>query len=240
MKRIFFISLCILVLVSNAFSQGACSNIKIESAVVSKPIDGSIISATCSQLTVQWKGSIDQHYVINATMKDIQAILPIDAVLITTACDNNGNCTANIPVKEGAIVSWSVQASAEVEGRIFYSYPFRGEQDYVIPTCVANAKVKPGAINPAVAEIENDKTKVALYPNPVRSVLNINLTGVAKSKGSTATIRIFDMNGKNILTNQSGMGSIQINVSKFSSGIYFLNVQNSKGEVLHQARFVKE
>jgi len=53
-----FICLC-LFLASKAFSQVACFNTKIETPVISKPTEASIISTTCSTLVVKWKGGTD-------------------------------------------------------------------------------------------------------------------------------------------------------------------------------------
>jgi len=248
MKHLFLTSLSILFLISNTFSQGACSNIKIESPVVSKPTEGNIVSATCYEFIVQWKGRADQTYIVRGSYKDPATNstneLP-PAINIT--CDNAFTCTATIPVTGGTLVSWNVQAMGIINDRSFYSYLFRGEQDYAVPGCVAAPIANPANVNAEKALLrnndkmpDNDKMKVEVYPNPVRTTLNVNLNSVAKTNAGKVIIRIFDVNGKTVLVRQAALGNVQINVSRLSNGTYFINVQDGKGKVLHKAKFIKE
>ncbi|MEJ7676807.1 MAG: hypothetical protein WKG06_02795 [Segetibacter sp.] len=113
MKPFLFISLSLLLTSKNAFTQGACSNIKIETPVVSKPAAGSIVSATCSALVVKWKGNADQTYVVQATHYNSSTNKTDIAVGTKVTCDNSQNCTATIPVTIGTKVSWSVSRRNE-------------------------------------------------------------------------------------------------------------------------------
>ncbi|MEJ7827383.1 MAG: T9SS type A sorting domain-containing protein [Segetibacter sp.] len=239
MKPIFFISLSALLFISKVISQGACSNIKIESSVVAKPTEASIASATCSALVVQWKGSMDQTYLISSIYKDLTTNEQKETEPATNiSCDNNGNCTATIPVKAGTTVSWSVQAHSLINNRTFSSYPLQGEQDYAIPNCIVN----PGVVNAdkTIPPAEIDKMKVEVYPNPVHSTLNINLTRITAPTEGKAVIRIFDVNGRGVLVKQATLGNVQINVSSLRNGAYFITVQDNSGKVVHKGKFIKE
>jgi len=71
--------------------------------------------------------------------------------------------------------------------------------------------------------VQKDLNDIAfrVYPNPVRSTLNINI-------GSNAIVYLTDQSGKTLFT-KSINGSGFIDVSKFPSGIYFLK-NNTTGE----------
>ncbi len=189
-----------------------------------------------------WQGSGDQTFAISANYKgkDIATIQEIPASTIVVGCQNDGFCRATIPVTAGTIVNWSVQAISEIDGRTFYSYPFRGEQDYAIPKC-SEPDAAPGAViadaTPAVIDMDN--LKVTLYPNPVHAILNINLKGTASNVGKKTIIQIYDVNGRALMVKQAAFGGMQVNVSQLSNGTYFLHVLDSRGKVVHKGKFIK-
>lgn len=76
-----------------------------------------------------------------------------------------------------------------------------------------------------------------VYPNPVKSTVNITATAPA---GKYISIRIVDMNGKQVASQRlSGNGSHSINVSNISSGIYMLEALLPDGNK-QQFKIVKE
>lgn len=86
------------------------------------------------------------------------------------------------------------------------------------------------------AETVIAKTKVDVFPNPVQSVLNINITGL----NSRADIRVFDVNGKLVATRSTTTANTAIDVSKLARGIYFVKVNDAENNILHQTKFVKQ
>ena len=79
----------------------------------------------------------------------------------------------------------------------------------------------------SISELVNHK-HIEVYPNPASNMINIDNSEVE-------TIKIFNLSGKLILTEQN---SNQINVEAFSKGIYFLSIQTKNG--LYTSKFVKE
>ena len=72
--------------------------------------------------------------------------------------------------------------------------------------------------------IEESKTKnVTIYPNPAHDILFVAHTGKA------VDIEIVDIFGKLLFTREVSK-SLEINLSKYAAGVYFL--QTSEGEVL--------
>ena len=63
-----------------------------------------------------------------------------------------------------------------------------------------------------------------LYPNPASSIVNIELGSV--EYGKDITVDIYDMLGRNVATSNhnSSEGSIELNVSDFSEGLYFVRM----------------
>ncbi len=58
---------------------------------------------------------------------DAIVIQKTSSTVIEEICNNDGLCTATIPVKGSITVSWSIQAVSGIDGRTFHSYPLRGE-----------------------------------------------------------------------------------------------------------------
>jgi len=87
-----------------------------------------------------------------------------------------------------------------------------------------------------------DKTKnelsVQFYPNPVQQELHILVNAAVPEK---LTINITDLTGRTLLSykNQSSGKSAQLNVSTLVPGLYFINLQTSKG-AQKTFKFVKE
>lgn len=82
-------------------------------------------------------------------------------------------------------------------------------------------------------DIYNLLTKVTIYPNPTKNLLNIVLADAENLK-----IDVYAVDGK--LIEQKTMNkTTTIDISKYQSGLYFINATNSKGEV-YRNKFVKE
>jgi hypothetical protein len=73
-----------------------------------------------------------------------------------------------------------------------------------------------------------------VYPNPSLNELTILLD----SKGSVSTIVITDISGRLVHNEVTSQGLVKINTASFSSGLYFIRVTDSSGEI--SGKFVKE
>lgn len=80
-----------------------------------------------------------------------------------------------------------------------------------------------------------------VYPNPVRS--NLNLV-VAAANASTASIIVTDMNGKQVLKSTTalskGDNNLQLSVQKLSAGSYTITMVDTTGNKSNVVNFVKE
>lgn len=72
----------------------------------------------------------------------------------------------------------------------------------------------------------DDKT-VNIYPNPTTDVARIKLPEIFKT--TNYTLSVFDINGKNLIT-QNGFGTdVSVNSNEFDKGCYFVELQTENG-----------
>lgn len=90
--------------------------------------------------------------------------------------------------------------------------------------------------NPNNVEIRNSKLEVSVFPNPVKDNIKIKING---NTNKSLIIEILDMNGK-VLRQEPvfyGNGTLNINLAKLGSGIYFVKVMNNENIIFD--KFVK-
>ncbi|QEC67177.1 T9SS type A sorting domain-containing protein [Panacibacter ginsenosidivorans] len=75
-----------------------------------------------------------------------------------------------------------------------------------------------------------------LYPNPAQSVLNISITKLPVN----AVIKVFDVNGKQVMRNTLTQKDIQLDVKKLIQGMYFIKIEDASGEVFYTSKFLKQ
>lgn len=89
-------------------------------------------------------------------------------------------------------------------------------------------------VNPvSVQEIINFNNNLFIYPNPTKNLLNIVVPDAQVLK-----IDIYSIDGK-LIERKNINKNTAIDVSKYQTGLYFINATNSKGEVFRN-KFVKE
>jgi len=106
------------------------------------------------------------------------------------------------------------------------------EMDYEANGTVNNVDWQKSTPTVGVQEQAKAITGVSLYPNPTTNDITIET-----SLNNTSRIEILDVTGKlieNIVFNKS---KITISVSNYDSGIYFYNIYDVNGGVLHSNKF---
>ena len=81
----------------------------------------------------------------------------------------------------------------------------------------------------------SNKKLLSVFPNPAQDKLNINLTGFE----GVSEARIFDINGKQVITQKFAQTNAILNISTLPKGIYLVKVFTATGEVLH-SKIVKQ
>lgn len=87
-----------------------------------------------------------------------------------------------------------------------------------------------GDLNLAVSDVNSNKAKLSVYPNPATDVVNL------KSSKEIKGVSIFDLSGKVI---KKANGSAPVNVSTLQKGTYVLQAINMDGSV-ENTKFIKK
>ncbi|MBX7242489.1 MAG: T9SS type A sorting domain-containing protein [Bacteroidia bacterium] len=90
-------------------------------------------------------------------------------------------------------------------------------------------------LNIPVQNIYSSEVNWVLYPNPVESVLNIDLIHYKTFKGE---ILIMDYTGKLMESHSISKANSYINLDKFNNGIYFFLLKAENGKVMASARVI--
>ncbi len=102
----------------------------------------------------------------------------------------------------------------------------------------ANFTLNPTGTRPNNVSIEELSLagKVAFYPNPASSVLNVKT-----ENGEAFSVQIFDLNGKMILNGDSELGEvISLDVEGLPRGVFILKTLNDRGQILATGKVIKK
>ena len=83
----------------------------------------------------------------------------------------------------------------------------------------------------------SDNLSVNLYPNPVVSKLNVNLSGIENT--DNLNVELYNVIGKKIITKKVSSSNTEINVSDLNNGIYFLRIIDNKRGTLFSKKVIK-
>ncbi len=89
-------------------------------------------------------------------------------------------------------------------------------------------------INTGVKTVVNNAGNVNIYPVPAQNILNIDLTW---AQAQTATIAIYDMNGRQINTLNVPMGTQYhgaVSVNNLADGMYVVRIDGTQGQIVKQ------
>jgi len=201
-----------------AFCQCPPSSLKIQTPICDSPRNLKASTNECSKLKVNWKGSRDQTYIVEATYIDPETNDINKQNGRNILCDDAGNCYATIAVKEGVTVNWNVQSQCSINNVIFYSYKIEGDS-VLIPYCTASAKS-------ITSNSELSKT-VRVFPNPTKRYLNIEYT--SKVSG-TINFQVYNSNGIEVFKNSYFMkeanNKYTLDLRSLLPGTYFLQTNN--------------
>lgn len=97
-----------------------------------------------------------------------------------------------------------------------------------------------GSYPQSVNVLEDQKSRITLFPNPTNDILNVRLT--SPGQRNQMSLRIYAMDGREVFQVPNALlsenNSIQIDLDILNSGYYLLVIQN--GNKIYHAPFVKE
>jgi len=98
-------------------------------------------------------------------------------------------------------------------------------QNFIFYYEANNTKIEDNAIHPLI-----------LFLNPSNSFINIDFGDNVNSQ----TLEIFNSIGQKVYDSNLSDNQVQIDISRYSNGLYFVKVVNKNGKILRLGRFVKE
>jgi hypothetical protein len=81
-----------------------------------------------------------------------------------------------------------------------------------------------------------DNTSGALWPNPVSSVLHVQVS----DPGTAAGMEVVDLNGRVVIRESIFQSDVSLDVSRLTNGVYMLVLRGVEGQPLFNSRFIKE
>jgi hypothetical protein len=92
-------------------------------------------------------------------------------------------------------------------------------------------------INPLVSDL--NVSSLTLFPNPVKSILNMDIGGW---KANETSVTVFSITGIEVLKSEITLSEmekvLQLDVSQLSKGMYFIQIKNAKQSIIK--KFIKE
>jgi len=175
--------------------------------------------------------------VLAANFKDVKAVANKDAITITWQTLNETGTKSFTVERSGNANDYVVINTVPAKGVASnYSYtdknPLSGTSYYRIRENAANGT---NTFSPVVKVVFNDNGVISLYPNPAKNTVTVK----GLNKSIIATIRITDMNGREISKqNFTQSSSATLNIRALAQGSYFVLVEQN-GKVT-KLRIVKE
>ncbi|MEO8148328.1 MAG: T9SS type A sorting domain-containing protein [Bacteroidia bacterium] len=145
-----------------------------------------------------------------------------------------GNVTLNANTGTGLSYQW-LRNNVSISGATTSTYTtsLSGTYKCTVTTSLGCSKnsngIKVTATNCRLSETKNGED-IAVYPNPVNDILNIN------SETDFSQIIITDVFGKEVLKSNE----TAIDVSDLSNGIYFISIFNSENLLVGNSKFIKQ
>ncbi|MFZ1799448.1 MAG: T9SS type A sorting domain-containing protein [Chitinophagaceae bacterium] len=175
--------------------------------------------------------------VLAANFKEVKATQNNDAITITwQTLNESGTKSFTVERSMNANDYAGINTFPAKGVASSYSYtdknPLSGTSYYRIRENAANGT---NTFSPVVKVVFNDNGIISLYPNPAKNTVTVK----GLNKNTTATIRITDMNGREISKqNFTQSSSATLNIRALAQGSYFVLVEQN-GKVT-KLRIVKE
>lgn len=82
-------------------------------------------------------------------------------------------------------------------------------------------------VEQALNVVTNPILKSSVYPNPSKGIVNVTIPSLSE----TATIRLFDIQGRQILSKETSQVDTSFEIQDLQDGIYLVNIGNNQGSI---------
>ena len=99
-------------------------------------------------------------------------------------------------------------------------------------------KWNPSVLTVGINPIKENPAQINIYPNPTNNLVNIEFSGIT----AKSTINVYNLVGENIISKEidpSFTNLLQIDLSSYKSGIYFVTVDTGKNIITKRVMLVK-
>ncbi|MCF6131547.1 S8 family serine peptidase [Flavobacterium wongokense] len=83
------------------------------------------------------------------------------------------------------------------------------------------------SVENALSVVTNPFLNSSVYPNPTKGIVNVSIPGLAE----TATIKLFDLQGRQILSKETNQVHTSFGIDNLQDGIYLVNIENEQASV---------
>ena len=75
--------------------------------------------------------------------------------------------------------------------------------------------------------VENPILNSSIYPNPTKGIVNVTIPSLT----DTAIIKLFDLQGRPILSKQTNQVNTSFRIESLQDGIYLVNIESGQASV---------
>lgn len=160
-------------------------------------------------------------------------------ILLKEPCGDNDNinCTMDddgssptcvgVPSITGTIAPFDSLSSlntliADGEWTLRADDPYNGDGGVINSFIISLCRVQN-----VLSVTKNPILESSIYPNPTKGIVNVNIPGLIE----TATIKLYDLQGRQILSKDTNQISTSFGIENLQDGIYLVNIENEQGSV---------
>lgn len=112
------------------------------------------------------------------------------------------------------IINLATEHSVEEFGGLYAIVFLQDDNDKTVWQSVSSTPLGAMSLN------EVEELGLSIYPNPTQGNINISFNG----RSSNGTVRVIDMNGKEVMTKEINSLNSQVNLEQLANGLYFVEL----------------
>lgn len=183
-----------------------------------------------------WLQDIESKEIINSRFayEYTEHVYPVQNMTLEEDGNNNLVISWEAPQNENAS-GYNIYVNNELVSEniseLSYQHPLSETGFYVVEVvALYDDKSSVGIVKTIDAELninENTDVNINIYPNPAKDLVKLSVVS-----GQQSTVRIYNVLGMMVDEIEMNSNEIEINVSSYKPGIYFINVETSNGNII--------